>query len=80
MSEQVVKITLSETDLDHIIWGLTAISTIRLPLDPKWRKPYEAKLKELQKIQEEMIEVKRDREMIDASKKALGDSFCDDCD
>jgi len=80
MSEQVVNITLSETDLDHIIWGLTAISTIRLPLDPKWRRPYEAKLKELQKIKDEMLEVKRDREMIDASKKAHGENTCIDCD
>jgi hypothetical protein len=87
MKDEMVKITLSEADLNNIIWGLTAIKTIRLPVDPEWKIPYESTLKSLKKIQEEVVEIKRVRRIDNAgdslgdeAKIALGDSARLGCD
>ena len=87
MKDEMVKLVLSEADLSNIIWGLTAIKTIRLPVDPEWKIPYESTLKSLKKIQEEIVEIKRNNNidnagdsLEDEAKIALGDSTCLDCD
>jgi hypothetical protein len=59
--EVVVTIKSTESELNCIIWALTAIKTIRLPIDPKWKIPYNALLKEMRMIRDELIEVKRDK-------------------
>jgi|TARA_Y100000310_G_scaffold56096_1_gene51428 hypothetical protein len=59
--EVVVTIKTTESELNCILWALTAVKTIRLPIDPKWKKPYNALLKDMRKIRDDMIEAKRDR-------------------
>ena len=59
--EVVVTIKATESELNCIIWALMALKTIRLPVDPKWKKPYDALLKDMRKIRDALIDTKRDR-------------------
>jgi len=38
--EAVIKIRTTESELECIIWALTAIKTVRIPVSPKWKTPY----------------------------------------
>lgn len=58
--EVVVTIRASESELDCIVWALTAIKTIRIPVDPKWKAPFKAILKDMIRIQDNLEEAKRD--------------------
>jgi hypothetical protein len=59
MSEAVVTIKTTESELECLIWSLNAIKTIRLPIEPEWKKPYKALLKDLEKIRDGIQEEKR---------------------
>ena len=61
MEEVVVTIKTSESELECLIWALGIIKTIRLPIEPEWKKPYKALLKDLQNIKSGVNEAKRDR-------------------
>ena len=61
MEEAVITIKTSESELECLIWALSAVKTIRLPIEPEWKKPYKALLKDLQKIKSGVNEAKRDR-------------------
>ena len=50
MEEVVVTIKTSESELECLIWALGMVKTIRLPIEPEWKKPYKVLLKDLQKI------------------------------
>ena len=51
-NEVTAKIKFSESELDKLIWSLTIVKTIRLPIEPDWKAPYKALLKDLQAIKE----------------------------
>ena len=59
--EVVVTIKSTESELNCLIWALTALKTIRLPVDPEWKKPYNALLKDMRRIRDELMDVKRDK-------------------
>ena len=58
MNEAVVTIKATESELDCLIWSFTVIKTTRLPLDPEWKKPYKALLKDMRAIKEKLREAK----------------------
>ena len=59
--EVVVTIKSTESELNCLIWALTALKTIRLPVDPEWKKPYNALLKDMRKIRDALLDAKRDK-------------------
>ena len=59
--EVVVTIKSTESELNCIIWALTALKTIRLPVDPEWKKPYSVLLKDMRRIRDELMDAKRDK-------------------
>lgn len=61
MDEVVITIKTSESELECLIWALSAIKTIRLPIEPTWKKPYKSLLKDLENIKSGVIEAKRDK-------------------
>lgn len=52
--ETTAKIKFSESEIDKLIWALTIVKTIRLPIEPDWKVPYKALLKDLQIIKEKI--------------------------
>ena len=44
--EAVITIRTTESELECIIWALTAIKTVRIPVEPEWKIPYKSLLKE----------------------------------
>jgi len=61
VEEAVITIKVSESELECLIWSLGMVKTVRLPIEPEWKKPYKILLKDLQKIKDGVNEVKRDR-------------------
>ena len=59
--EIIVPIRVTESELSCLVWALTVIKTIRLPVDPEWKTPYKALLKDLKKIGDDLLEEKTDR-------------------
>ena len=59
--EVVVTIKSTESELNCIIWALTALKTIRLPVDPEWKTPYSVLLKDMRRIRDNLIDAKRDK-------------------
>ena len=53
-TETTAKIKFSESEIDKLIWALTIVKTIRLPIKPDWKVPYKALLKDLQAIKEKI--------------------------
>jgi len=56
--EAVVTIKATESELECIIWALTIIKTVRLPLEPEWKKPYKSLLKDMKRIKEGISETR----------------------
>jgi hypothetical protein len=61
VEEAVITIKTSESELECLIWALGMVKTIRLPIEPEWKKPYKVLLKDLQKIKDGVTEAKRNR-------------------
>tara|TARA_R100000458_G_C8199631_1_gene190584 strand:- start:65 stop:325 length:261 start_codon:yes stop_codon:yes gene_type:complete len=61
LEEAVITIKTSESELDCLIWALGMVKTVRLPIEPEWKKPYKILLKDLQKIKDGVSEAKRSR-------------------
>ena len=40
--EAVITIRTTESELECIIWALTAIKTVRIPVEPEWKIPYKS--------------------------------------
>ena len=59
--EAVIKIRTTESELECIIWALTAIKTVRIPVSPKWKTPYKSLLKDMLRIKDALAEEKRTR-------------------
>jgi len=53
-TEGIATVKLTETEIHHIVWGMTVIKTMRLPLDPEWKNPYLVLLDDFKRIQENM--------------------------
>ena len=54
MTQKTAKIIFSESEIEKLIWALTIIKTMRLPIEPKWKTPYKNLLKELKIIKENL--------------------------
>ena len=54
MSQKTAKIIFSENETEKLIWALTIVKTMRLPIDPEWKVPYKTLLKELKTIKENL--------------------------
>jgi len=80
MNEAIVTIKATESELKCLIWSLNAIKTIRLPVEPEWKKPYKALLKDLEKIRDGIQEERRN--IINDKKKEekLRNIDCETCD
>jgi hypothetical protein len=59
--EAVIKIRTTESELECIIWALTAIKTVRIPVSPKWKTPYKSLLKDMLRVKDALAEEKRTR-------------------
>jgi|TARA_R110000851_G_scaffold16628_2_gene53965 hypothetical protein len=60
MNQKTAKIIFSEEELDKLIWALTIVKTMRLPIEPDWKKPYKTLLKELKLIKENLTNLERE--------------------
>jgi|TARA_R110000824_G_scaffold43979_3_gene128348 hypothetical protein len=54
MSQKTAKIIFSENEIENLIWALTIVKTMRLPIEPAWKNPYKTLLKELKTIKENL--------------------------
>jgi|TARA_R100000501_G_C2625142_1_gene118517 hypothetical protein len=59
--EAVVRIRASESELECIIWALTVIKTMRIPVDPEWKTPYKSLLKDMLRISDNLVKEKRNQ-------------------
>ena len=59
--EVVIKIRTTESELECIIWALTAIKTVRIPVSPEWKTPYKVLLKDMLRVKDALAEEKRTR-------------------
>ena len=59
--ETVIKIRTTESELECIIWALTAIKTVRIPVSPEWKTPYKVLLKDMLRVKDALAEEKRTR-------------------
>ena len=57
--EKTAKIIFSQSEIDKLVWALTVVKTVRLPLDPDWKAPYKALLKDLLNIQEKLTNLEQ---------------------
>ena len=48
--EVVFKLRTTESELECIIWALTAIKTVRIPVSPEWKTPYKVLLKDMLRV------------------------------
>ena len=80
MEEAIVTIKATESELECLIWSLNAIKTIRLPLEPEWKKPYKALLKDLENIKQYIQEEKRDRVNDKKKEEEIRGVSCETCD
>ena len=80
MEEAIVTIKASESELERMIWALGAIKTIRLPMEPDWKKPYKALLKDLENIRDGIQEAKRNRVNDKKKEEELRGLSCESCD
>tara|TARA_X000001382_G_C3077668_1_gene149477 strand:- start:155 stop:397 length:243 start_codon:yes stop_codon:yes gene_type:complete len=53
-SEPTTIIKFSKSELEKLIWSLTIVKTMRLPIEPSWKVPYKTLLKELESILEDL--------------------------
>ena len=56
-NEKTAKIIFSESEIEKLIWSLTVIKTMRLPIEPDWKVPYKSLLKDLQRIKENLDKI-----------------------
>jgi len=56
-NEKTAKIIFSESEIEKLIWSLTVIKTMRLPVEPDWKVPYKSLLKDLQRIKENLDKI-----------------------
>lgn len=59
--EAVITIRTTESELECIIWALTAIKTVRIPVSPEWKIPYKSLLKDMLRVKDALAEEKRTR-------------------
>ncbi len=59
--EVVFKLRTTESELECIIWALTAIKTVRIPVSPEWKTPYKVLLKDMLRVKDALAEEKRTR-------------------
>ena len=52
MQEAVVTIKFTLSEIDRLINALNLLKTMRIPVEPEWKVPYKALLKDLNKIKE----------------------------
>lgn len=53
-NEKTAKIIFSESEIDKLIWALTIVKTMRLPIEPEWKMPYKALLKDIMIVKEKL--------------------------
>jgi len=78
VNEAVVTIKATESELECLIWALTVVKTVRLPIEPDWKVPYKALLKDMVSIKEGISEAKR-LKTIDQKEEEIGTQNPEEC-
>ena len=55
MQEAVVTVKFTLSEIERLINSLNLIKTMRIPVEPKWKVPYKALLKDLIEIKEKTL-------------------------
>tara|TARA_R110002020_G_scaffold181370_3_gene376271 strand:+ start:11385 stop:11633 length:249 start_codon:yes stop_codon:yes gene_type:complete len=58
-NEKTAKIIFSISEIEKLIWSLTVIKTMRLPVEPEWKIPYKALLKDLEIIKSNLDKIQQ---------------------
>ena len=83
MTEPVVTIKFTQSEVKKLIEALKVIKDVKLPPLPNWKKPYVQLLKDLQKINKDIDEAKKSRNEEVASESFREESVnpkCNVCD
>ena len=83
MTEPVVTIKFTQSEVKKLIESLKVIKDVKLPPVPDWKKPYIQLLKDLERIDEDIESAKKSRNEEIASKSFREESVnpnCDVCD
>ena len=70
MTEPVVTIKFTQSEVKKLIESLKVIKDVKLPPVPDWKKPYIQLLKELEKINNDIDDAKKSR-----NEKVASESF-----
>tara|TARA_R100000008_G_scaffold83135_1_gene68147 strand:- start:1051 stop:1305 length:255 start_codon:yes stop_codon:yes gene_type:complete len=83
MTEPVVTIKFTQSEVKKLIEALKVVKDVKLPPLPNWKKPYVQLLKDLQKINKDIDEAKKSRDEAVASESFREESVnpkCEVCD
>tara|TARA_R100000458_G_C8093824_1_gene123392 strand:- start:261 stop:515 length:255 start_codon:yes stop_codon:yes gene_type:complete len=83
MTEPVVTIKFTQSEVKKLIEALKVVKDVKLPPLPNWKKPYVQLLKDLQKINKDIDEAKKSRDEAVASESFREESVnpkCKVCD